>query len=97
MEAGEFNNLPGAGKPLELEDESHVPLELRLTYRMLKRAGVAPEEVLAQKNLSVLRAKLLNDPSLSEEERKVLKQKLISLDLEANMKLERFRKTFCGF
>jgi hypothetical protein len=96
MEAGEFKNLPGSGKPLVFEDESHVPLELRLTYRMLKRAGVAPEEVLAGKNLAVLRAKLLNDPSLSDSERRELKRKIISMDLEANMKLERFRKQYSG-
>ena len=96
MEAGDFKNLPGAGKPLVLEDESHVPLELRLTYRMLKRAGVAPEEVLAQKNLAALRAKLLQDPNLSESERKLLKRKLVLLDLEASLKLERFRKRFSG-
>ncbi len=37
---GEFDNLPGKGKPLELEDLSWVPEELRIGYHVLK--GRAP-------------------------------------------------------
>lgn len=38
-EAGAFDNLPGYGKPLTLEDDSHIPPELRMSYRILKNAG----------------------------------------------------------
>jgi hypothetical protein len=41
---GEFDNLPGAGKPLPEEDLS-VPEELRLAHRILKNAGVLPPEL----------------------------------------------------
>jgi hypothetical protein len=41
---GEFDNLPGAGKPLPEEDMS-VPEELRLAHRILKNAGVLPPEL----------------------------------------------------
>ncbi len=41
---GEFDNLPGKGKPLQLEDLSHVPEELRLAYKVLKNAGFLPPE-----------------------------------------------------
>ena len=33
---GEFDNLPGSGEPLILDDDSHVPPELRAGYRLLK-------------------------------------------------------------
>lgn len=33
---GEFDDLPGTGKPLTLDDDSHVPTELRAGYRLLK-------------------------------------------------------------
>ena len=36
---GEFDNLPGSGEPLTLDDDSHVPAELRAGYRLLKNAG----------------------------------------------------------
>ncbi|WP_068542590.1 DnaJ family domain-containing protein [Thermodesulfatator autotrophicus] len=44
IQKGEFENLPGKGKPLELEDLSHVPEELRLAYKVLKNAGFLPPE-----------------------------------------------------
>ncbi len=48
-ERGAFDHLPGAGKPLELEDDSHIPEDLRMAYKLLKNAGYVPEEVLDRK------------------------------------------------
>ncbi len=42
---GELDNLPGAGMPLQIEDDSHVPQELRASYRILKNAGFLPPEL----------------------------------------------------
>jgi hypothetical protein len=42
---GELDGLPGAGRPLELDDDTLVPEELRLAYRILKNAGFVPPEV----------------------------------------------------
>ena len=42
---GEFKNLSGAGKPLDLEDDSHVAEELRLAYKILKNADCLPPEI----------------------------------------------------
>lgn len=39
---GEFDNLPGRGEPLILDDDSHVPAELRAGYRLLKNADCLP-------------------------------------------------------
>ena len=36
---GEFDRLPGAGKPLEMEDLSHLPPETRMAYTILKNSG----------------------------------------------------------
>jgi hypothetical protein len=44
QQAGAFDNLPGKGKPLELEDLSWVPEELRIGYLVLKNAHVLPPE-----------------------------------------------------
>jgi len=41
---GEFDELPGAGRPLELDDDRLVPQELRAAYRILKNAGCVPPE-----------------------------------------------------
>ncbi|MGK3131522.1 DUF1992 domain-containing protein [Pantoea sp. C8B4] len=45
QEKGELSNLPGEGAPLQLEDESGVPPELRTAYRLLKNSGFLPPEL----------------------------------------------------
>ena len=45
QERGEFDNLPGAGMPLALDDDALVPEELRAAYRILKNAGYVPPEL----------------------------------------------------
>ena len=39
LDRGEFDNLPGAGRPLELEDDSDVPEDLRMACKVLRNAG----------------------------------------------------------
>lgn len=39
MDEGAFDNLPGRGRPQELEDLSHLPEDLRLVWRILKNSG----------------------------------------------------------
>lgn len=45
LRQGELDNLPGAGHPLQLDDDSHVPSELRAGYRILKNSGFLPPEL----------------------------------------------------
>lgn len=49
---GVFDDLPGAGKPLELEDDSHVPEDLRIAYKILKNANFVPPEVSLRKEIA---------------------------------------------
>lgn len=42
---GEFDDLPGAGRPMVLDDDALVPEDLRTAYRVLKNAGYVPEGV----------------------------------------------------
>ena len=51
---GEFDDLPGAGRPLELDDDPLVPEELRVAYRILKNAGYVPPELDALRQLAQL-------------------------------------------
>jgi hypothetical protein len=47
QDRGEFEDLPGAGAPLELDDDALVPEDLRAAYRILKNAGFLPPELEA--------------------------------------------------
>jgi len=53
--AGAFDDLPGAGRPLDLDDDRLVPEELRAAYRVLKNAGFVPPEVDAMREAAGLR------------------------------------------
>lgn len=54
VKRGDFDDLPGQGKPIVLPDESHVPESLRVGYRMLKNAGFIPVEMQVRKELASL-------------------------------------------
>jgi hypothetical protein len=45
MARGDFDHLPGAGKPLDLDDDRLVPEEDRIAFRIMKNAGYLPPEV----------------------------------------------------
>jgi hypothetical protein len=47
LQNGEFDQLPGAGKPLAMEDLSHLPPEARMAYTILKNSGYleAPQDM----------------------------------------------------
>jgi DnaJ homolog subfamily C member 28 len=51
IERGDFDNLRGKGKPLNLGDDSFVPEDMRLAYKLMKDAGVAPEWIEQNKEI----------------------------------------------
>ena len=51
IQRGEFDNLPGSGKPLILEDDRHIPDDLRLAYKILKNADCLPPELELKKEI----------------------------------------------
>ena len=52
---GLFDNLPGKGKPLNLDDDSGVPEDLRLTFKILKNSNCLPIEMELRKEIYSLR------------------------------------------
>ena len=53
MAEGKFNNLPGKGKPIDLEAYFQTPEHLRMAYSILKSAGFVPQEVQLLKDITV--------------------------------------------
>ena len=58
MRQGAFDNLPGAGRPLILDDDSGIPPALRVAYRILKNAGMIPPEIEMHRELRSVEALL---------------------------------------
>ena len=54
QQEGVFDNLPGKGKPLRLDDDRGVPEHLRMAYKILKNADVLPPELELRKEMVTL-------------------------------------------
>ena len=73
MEKGEFDNLPGEGKPLELDDDSRIPEDCRLAYKILKNADCVPPEIEAKKTIRQMED-LLDNTQDEKEKYKLIKK-----------------------
>ncbi|MGE5854473.1 MAG: DUF1992 domain-containing protein, partial [Deltaproteobacteria bacterium] len=80
---GAFDNLPGKGKPLDLEDLSWVPEDLRIGYHVLKNAHVLPPEVELLKDIHSLEdlLKHVEDETERRSLAKSIQWKMIRLDM----------------
>jgi hypothetical protein len=81
--AGAFDNLPGKGKPLDLEDLSWVPEDLRIGYLVLKNAHVLPPEAELLKEIHTIEdlLKHVEDEGERRALAKSIQFKLIRLDM----------------
>jgi len=86
MEKGEFDNLKGMGKPLDLTDESWIPEDLRMAYRILKNAGCLPAELELRKEVMNLR-ELIN--TIDNDQERIKKIRELNFKL---LKLNELRK-----
>lgn len=81
MEQGVFENLPGAGKPLDLEEYFNTPEEMRVAYSILKNANCAPVEVELMKEVSRLEEAIAEsvDPATAKDLQRTLAHRRIQL------------------
>ena len=79
---GAFDDLPGAGKPLALDDDRLVPEDLRMAYRILKNAGFVPPEIEERKEAADLR-KLVAAAAGDAARRALARLALLEARLEA--------------
>lgn len=87
---GEFDNLPGKGKPLDLDAYFAAPEHLRIGYSILKGADIIPEEVELLRQIEGLKKSL--DSSTTRIEKKALRQQLSEKLTNFNMRMEQNRK-----
>jgi hypothetical protein len=74
---GEFEELPGMGEPMVLDDDGGIPQELRVAYRILKNAGCLPPELLLRKEIRQL--EILLDRAELEAEEQTIRRRLLLL------------------
>lgn len=90
MERGEFDNLPFHGVRIVPEDLSGVPEGLRMGYKVMKNAGVLPQEMQLKKEMVSLQQLL--DACEDDVEKKRLQNKLNAKAIRFNMLMEKRAK-----
>ncbi len=86
MARGDFDNLPGAGKPLDLDSYFAAPEDLRMAWSVLRSAGYMPEEVELLREIAALKARLV--APLADAVRARLRKQLDDKTLRFNLLLE---------
>lgn len=73
QERGDFEDLPGHGEPINIEDNSHIPEDMRLTYKILKNADCLPPELQLRKEIRQMEDLLEGIPDEKEKYRQIKK------------------------
>jgi|SRR5688500_4120809 len=90
MERGEFKDLPGKGKPIDLTAYFDTPEEVRLAHSILKNAGVAPREVDLLKEIAEL--KLILAALLDEKKKQEIQGQIEKKQIEFSLMMEQQRR-----
>jgi hypothetical protein len=90
QQRGEFDNLPGKGKPIDLSAYFETPEDVRLAQSVLKNAGFTSHEVDLLNEIAGLKQALA---SISDEKKKQEIQKQIQeKQIEFSVIMERQKR-----
>jgi hypothetical protein len=89
IEQGEFDNLPGSGKPIDLEGYFKLPEHLRAAYAILKSANCVPAEVELLNDVAALERLLADTP---EDQKPAVRRELADRRTQLAVVLERARR-----
>lgn len=78
---GEFDSLPGAGRPLALDEDLLVPQEDRVACRILRNAGFVPAEVETRREISSLKSEARESADEAARSRALRKLQALTLAL----------------
>ena len=87
---GDFDDLAGAGKRIDLDAYFNTPEDLRTAYAMLKSNDFVPEEVEIMKEIAELKARLETDADEAEIAR--IKKRINERKLALSFLLEKRRQ-----
>jgi hypothetical protein len=83
QEQGAFENLPGRGQPLQLEEDRHIPEDLRMAHKVLKNADCLPPEVQLRKDIEFTEDLLIGMTDTKQKYRTIKKLNYLILKLNA--------------
>jgi DnaJ-like protein len=91
MNEGEFDALPNAGRPIDLEDYFKWPESLRMAYSILKNADCVPQEVELLNEIARLEASMAG--ARDDSARDAAQKALTDRRTELAVRLERARRS----
>lgn len=91
IESGEFEDIAGKGRPLDMEAYFAAPSSLRAGFGLLKSAGVVPPEVEAMRVVTGLRERVALATDVKEKA--ALRAELMARETELVMGLERMKRS----
>ncbi len=82
LERGDFENLPDAGRRLELEEDPFIPEDMRLACRILGNAGYLPPEMELRRDISTLETELAGGEDEQARRRSLKKLELLYMKMD---------------
>lgn len=82
MERGDFENLPDAGRRLDLEEDPFIPDDMRLAYKILKNAGYIPPELELKRDISAVESQLAATEDAAARQRSLKKLQLLYMKMD---------------
>jgi hypothetical protein len=90
MERGEFDNLSGKGKPIDLTAYFETPEDIRVAQSVLKNAGMTSREVDLLGEITKLKQVLL---AVTDEKKKLeIRQQIEQKQIEFSLMMERQKR-----
>ena len=91
IERGEFDDLKGKGKPLDLNAYFNTPEDLRMAYALLRSNDFVPTEVKLMNEISALKERLRLSENYDERRnlQSYIEQKCLTLRLNLESRRRR--------
>jgi hypothetical protein len=90
MARGEFDDLPGRGKPVDLSTYFDTPADVRAAYALLKNAGMVPQEVELLQEIASLKEQMAS--ARSQEQNQKLFRRMQELQVQFAVMIERRKR-----
>ena len=85
---GDFDNLEGEGKPLDLTAYFNTPEDLRMAYSVLKTNQIIPGEVEMIREIAEIKSQI----NKTDDEKKILSRKLNDKTLALDLAMVKYKR-----
>lgn len=84
MRKGDLTSEKWKNKPLPLDDDSHIPDDLKMAYKLLKNSGYLPPEIEERKKIEKLEDLIVSTVDEHERLRQMKKLNVLLMKLDAS-------------